>query len=176
MKKNPIGRIVVRRGSVAELAVPCIVDPTDPELSGKGLTDQAVQKAGGRKLVEACRKIGHLDVGEVAMTDGYQSDADHIIFTVGPQYTGKPQDLKDLAACYINILELVKEKDIHQVVIPAISCGGGDFPIEKAAPLAIETIRGWLKVNPDYSIVVFVIGIIPVVYEAYWQYLMDHPH
>ena len=41
MKKNPIGRIVVRRGSVAELAVPCIVDPTDPELSGKGLTDQA---------------------------------------------------------------------------------------------------------------------------------------
>lgn len=174
--KNPIGRIVVRRGSVAELNVPCIVDPTDPDLSGQGLTDQAIRKAGGKELIEACRKIGHLNTGEAVMTDGFHSDADHIIFTCGPKYTGKTQDMRDLAACYLNILELVKDHDLHQMVIPAISCGGGEFPIEKAAPLAIETIRSWINSHPDYPIIVFVIGIIPVVYEAYWQYLMDHPY
>lgn len=176
MSSNPRGRIVVRRGSVAELMVPCIVAPTDPDISGRGLTEKAVMKAAGSEFVEACHKVGHIDVSEAVMLDGYRSDADHIILAVGPQYTGKPEDFRNLAACYINILELVRENDIHDVVIPAISCGGGEFPIKKAAPLAIETIRAWLKHNPEYPIMVYVIGITASVYDEYWHYLMNHPY
>ena len=50
-----------------------------------------------------------------------------------------------LASCYRRALELAREHDARTVAFPSISTGIDGYPVERAAPLAVATVRAFLQ-------------------------------
>ena len=80
--------------------------------------------------------MGGCPTGEARITKGYNLAARHVIHTVGPVYSGKPQDKTLLTGCYQNSLKLATENNVHSLAFPAISCGVYGYPIALAAETA----------------------------------------
>lgn len=72
--------------------------------------------------------------------------------TVGPIYSGAETDALLLRNCYWNSLELARMNNIHSIAFPAISTGVYRYPLEEATKIALNTVTGWLRTNPDYGI------------------------
>ncbi|KAG0021318.1 O-acetyl-ADP-ribose deacetylase macrod1 [Podila clonocystis] len=81
------------------------------------------------------------------MTGGYNLPAKHVIHTVGPQ-DGHAGTLK---RCYLRTLEIVKENKLKSVAFCCISTGIYGFDNEKAANVALKTVREWLDANEDFG-------------------------
>jgi len=66
----------------------------------------------------------------------------HVIHTVGPVWEGGSHGEDDiLASCYRRSLQVADELTARSVAFPAIATGVYGFPPERAAKIAVETIR-----------------------------------
>jgi O-acetyl-ADP-ribose deacetylase (regulator of RNase III) len=83
------------------------------------------------------------------ITEGYNLPAKNIIHVVGPVINGKvgAKQKQELADCYINSLNLCKEKNLKSIAFCCISTGVFHFPNNIAAEIAVETVTNWLASN-----------------------------
>jgi len=65
-----------------------------------------------------------------------------VIHTVGPVYSGVEHDRESLASCHTSSLRVADELGATTVAFPAISTGAYGYPLEEAAPVAVEAVRG----------------------------------
>ena len=122
-----------------------IVNPTDKWLSGSGGTDYAVHEAAGEELDEACKKIADLQVGTVAVTDGYRLPCRHIFHTVGPIWHGGSNNEEVLLrSCYLSSLLKAKKMNLSSIAFPLISSGTFGFPKDRVLRIAIDAISDFL--------------------------------
>ena len=88
--------------------------------------------------------------GRAKLTEGYNLPARYVLHTVGPvvgrQTTAR--DRADLASCYRSCLELALSHDCRTVAFPSISTGVYRFPLDRAAPIAVGAVRGFLASHP----------------------------
>ena len=157
MEKQILDKIEIRQGDITKLAVDALVNAANSSLLGGGGVDGAIHRAAGPELVKECRTLGGCPTGEAKITKGYNLAARHVIHTVGPVYSGKPQDKALLTGCYQNSLKLVAEYNLHSIAFPAISCGVYGYPIEKACKIAVDTTCSFLKDNKSIEKVVFML-------------------
>ncbi len=108
--------------------------------------------------------------GEAKITGGYNLPARYVIHTVGPIYSGKPQDKTLLTACYQNSLNLATEKGITSLAFPAISCGVYGYPIEDACRVAVDTTGKFLQHNQTIEKVIFML-FSPEDLKVYQEYI-----
>lgn len=113
----------------------------------------------GVELREKCYQImkaqGHEEpTGEAKITPGYNLPARYVIHTVGPivsgWLTGKDKEL--LASCYRSVLSTASGHQLESVAFCCISTGVFHFPQDKAAEIAVSTVRGWLDEHPETSV------------------------
>lgn len=162
-----MGKILLYRGDITTLECDAIVNAANRSLIGGGGVDGAIHKAAGPKLLEECRSLGGCNTGEAKITKGYNLKAKYVIHTVGPIYSGKPDDKTDLANCYINSLNTAREKDIHSIAFPAISTGVYGYPPEEAAHISMEAIKKWMNENEDYYIQIILVSFNEITYNLY---------
>ncbi len=159
MNKNLDDKIDIVRGDITKLKVDAIVNAANTTLLGGGGVDGAIHRASGPKLLAECRTLGSCAPGEAKITHGYNLPARHVIHTVGPVWTGGSRgEAETLANCYRNSLRVAVENKIKTIAFPAISCGAYRYPVEKAAQIALETIRDFLTTKGKIDKVIFVIA------------------
>lgn len=151
------GRVIITKGDITAFDVDAIVNAANKTLLGGGGVDGAIHRAAGPQLLEECRTLGGCETGEAKITRGYRLPARHVIHTVGPVWHGGKSGEDDLlASCYRNSLSLAVENGLATVAFPSISTGAYGFPIRRAAPIALRTVKEVLEANPSLRVVYFV--------------------
>ncbi len=157
MNKEILDKLEVRQGDITTLAVDAIVNAANQSLLGGGGVDGAIHRAAGPQLLEMCRTLGGCPTGEARITKGYNLPARFVVHTVGPVYSGKPEDSRLLTNCYANSLKLAVENNVKSIAFPAISCGVYGYPVEDACKIAVDTTVDFLKSNPGLEKTVFIL-------------------
>lgn len=136
---------------ITRLSVDAIVNAANRTLLGGGGVDGAIHRAAGRRLREACEALPEVEpgvrcpTGEARITPGFDLPARHVIHTVGPVWRdGRHGEPERLAACYRNSLRLAAEHGLSDIAFPAISCGVYGYPVERAADVAVHSLRATL--------------------------------
>lgn len=150
-------RIQIALDDITKLKVDAIVNAANSTLLGGGGVDGAIHRAAGSKLLEECRNLNGCNTGEAKITKGYNLPAKFVIHTVGPVWHGGNKNEDELLAnCYRNSLKVAKQNDIKTIAFPAISTGIYGFPSERAAKIAVNTVKGILKKDHSIASVIFV--------------------
>lgn len=149
------------RGDITKQDTDAIVNAANSSLLGGGGVDGAIHRAGGPVILEECMKIrsrqGGCKTGEAVITSGGNLPAGFVIHTVGPVWNGgKKKEDELLAACYANSLQLAAENGIRTISFPNISTGIYHFPKDRAAKIAVATVKSFLEKNEKIEKVVFV--------------------
>lgn len=149
------------KGDITKIQVDAIVNAANTSLLGGGGVDGAIHRAGGSAILEACKKIrskqGGCAVGAAVITTAGNLPAKYVIHTVGPVWNqGKSREEELLASAYRSSLQLAVENQVSSIAFPNISTGIYRFPKQRAAEIAIATVRAFLEENSGIEKVVFV--------------------
>jgi len=149
-------RLEVHVGDITRLAVDAIVNAANARLLGGGGVDGAIHQAAGPGLLEECRTLGGCETGSCRVTGGHGLPARYVIHCVGPVWGGGGGGEDDLlAGCYRTAVRLAGARDLTSIAFPAISTGVYRFPADRAADIAVATVRETLGAAPSLERVVF---------------------
>lgn len=154
-------KIEIQKGDITKIKVDAIINAANTSLLGGGGVDGVIHRAGGKEILEDCRKIiakqGGCKVGEAVITTGGKLPSIFVIHTVGPVWNnGNKSEEENLKKCYLNSLKLAVENKCKTIAFPSISTGIYKFPKDKAAKIAIETISNFLNENLEIEKVILV--------------------
>ncbi len=167
--------IRMKQGDITRVSdIDAIVNAANKSLLGGGGVDGAIHRAAGPKLLEECRTLHGCDTGDAKLTGAYDLPCKYVIHTVGPVWGGgNRREAELLANCYKNSLRVALENGIRSVAFPSISTGAYRFPLEKAAKIAVSTVRGFAEEHPDKLDLVEWILFDKRTFDAYEMALKD---
>ena len=140
------------QGDITKTTADVICNAANARLVGGGGVDGAIHRAGGPSIMAELDGIraqnGGCPTGSAVATGAGNLDAKWVFHAVGPVYSDGPRDALLLSSAYATCMGLAKEKECTSIAFPSISTGVYGYPLEKAAPVAIETIRQALEGSP----------------------------
>jgi O-acetyl-ADP-ribose deacetylase len=140
-------RIVLVQGDITAEEVDAVVNAANSSLMGGGGVDGAIHRKGGPAILEECRRIraetwpDGLPTGMAVATTAGNMTARWVIHTVGPVFSKSEDRSHLLASCHTESLKVADELGAGVVAFPAISTGVYGYPLERAAPVAVDAVR-----------------------------------
>lgn len=151
-------RICLVRGDITREETDAIVNAANSRLAGGGGVDGAIHRAGGHRIMDECRAIGHCPTGGAVITTGGDLGARHVIHAVGPIYKdGKRNESALLESAYRTSLALALERGLRSVAFPSISTGAYGYPVDEAAVVALCAVISFARKNKGLDLVRFVL-------------------
>ncbi|MBO6262683.1 MAG: protein-ADP-ribose hydrolase [Clostridia bacterium] len=147
--------IAVWKGDITTLKVGAIVNAANSRMLGcfapcHYCIDNAIHTFSGIQLRSECydimkRQGKEEPTGKAKLTRAYNLPCDYVLHTVGPIVYGEvtKKEENELASCYESCLTLAEENGIKSVAFCCISTGVFSFPNEKAAEIAVKTVKGY---------------------------------
>lgn len=159
--------IYLWKGDITTLRCDAIVNAANSGLLGcfcpnHGCIDNAIHTFAGVQLRLACAELmkrqGREEpAGQAKITPGYNLPCKYVLHTVGPIVRGRltEKDEKLLEACYRSCLELAEKNQVRSIAFCCISTGEFHFPNEKAAEIAVRTVRQYREQTKSQMEVIF---------------------
>ena len=158
--------LTIWQGDITRLKVDAIVNAANAQALGcwaplHNCIDNCIHSAAGIQLRKECadKMQGRLlATGDAFITQGYNLPARHVIHTVGPIIPdGIPtkEQEEQLAQCYRSCLDLAEQNGLESIAFCCISTGVFHFPNQRAAEIAIETVKSY----PRHSLKTIVFNV-----------------
>lgn len=155
------------QGDITTLRCDAVVNAANSGMTGcyvpnHRCIDNCIHSFSGMQLridcAELMRKQGHEEeTGKAKITKAYNLPCRYILHTVGPIICGPltKADCELLAGCYRSCLELAAERHLESVAFCCISTGEFHFPNDKAAQIAVDTVKEFMQKETSVKKVVF---------------------
>ena len=141
------------RGDITTLQCDGIVNAANSGLLGcfypnHRCIDNAIHTYAGVQLRLACARLMNAqgqaeEAGKAEITPAFNLPSHYVLHTVGPIIRGHVthQDCNLLASCYRSCLKSAEQNDLKSIAFCCISTGEFHFPNDKAAQIAIQTVK-----------------------------------
>jgi len=162
--------IELKLGDITAIPVDAIVNAANTSLLGGGGVDGAIHRKGGSDIFEDCVVLstqhGGCKVGEAVYTRAGKLPAKYVVHTVGPiWYGGVKNEENLLKSCYIKSLQLANKLGATTISFPNISTGVYRFPKEKAAQIALQSVKDYEEIVANAQTASSVTTVIFVCFE-----------
>ena len=159
--------ICLWKGDITTLRCDAIVNAANSGMTGcyvpcHGCIDNCIHTYAGIQLRQACAAImreqgREEETGRAKITSGYNLPCNYVLHTVGPIIAGRPtmRDEELLASCYRSCLELAERYSVKSVAFCCISTGEFHFPNDRAAEIAVRTVKEYRTENQSDIQVIF---------------------
>lgn len=177
--------IYLWQGDITRLAVDGIVNAANSGMTGcyqpcHNCIDNCIHTYAGIQLRNYCQvlmdKQGYEEAtGQAKITPGFNLLCKYVLHTVGPIVQGRLTEEHErlLTACYESCLKLAEENGLKSIAFCCISTGVFMFPNERAAQIAVKTVREYRK-NTNSGIEVIFNVWKDIDYEIYRELLGEH--
>ena len=161
------GNMYLWQGDITRLKVDAIVNAANSGMTGcwqpcHACIDNCIHTFAGIQLRAVCadimQKQGHEEpTGSAKITPAFNLPCKYVIHTVGPIVQGRLQKKHEeqLASCYRSCLELAEAHNVKSIAFCCISTGVFMFPNERAAEIAVDTVRNYYEKTDSGMKVVF---------------------
>lgn len=131
----------VIQGDIAAQQADALVNAAGTSLKmGSGVAGALRRGAGGDINAEAMSN-GPVDLGEVAVTDAYDLDAEYVIHAAAmPHYGDGQATTESIRDATANTLAKADELECESIVIPILGTGVAGFDFERGAELICSVI------------------------------------
>ena len=140
--------IKIWQGDITRLEVDAIVNAANSALLGCFIPlhkciDNAIHSAAGLQLRDACNKIsnGNEPTGQAKITPAFNLPSKFVI------HAPNISEENLLASCYNSCLEIAKKYRLKSIAFCCISTGEFHFPNQRAAEIAVDTVKKFLQKN-----------------------------
>lgn len=159
--------LYIWQGDITTLRCDAIVNAANSGMTGcyvpnHACIDNCIHTFAGMELRWTCAEImerqGHEEpTGSAKITPAFNLPCRYVLHTVGPIVQGRltARDCGLLKSCYRSCLSLAKEYGLKSVAFCCISTGVFRFPADKAAEIAVETVREFQAENTGIEKVIF---------------------
>jgi O-acetyl-ADP-ribose deacetylase (regulator of RNase III) len=95
--------------------------------------------------------------GQAKITPAFNLPCEYVIHTVGPIVSGRltKEHEQLLASCYESCLKLADENQVESIAFCCISTGVFMFPNDRAAQIAVQTVKQYKQKNSSQIKVIF---------------------
>ena len=155
------------QGDITTLGVDAIVNAANSGMTGcyvpcHGCIDNAIHTFAGVQLRLECAELMAKQgcpepTGQAKITQAYNLPCRYVLHTVGPIVHGAltKEHEQQLASCYRSCLDLAWENHCRSLAFCCISTGEFHFPNQRAAEIAVETVKAWQAQHTGELEVVF---------------------
>lgn len=165
--------IYLWQGDITRLKADAIVNAANSGMTGcyqpnHACIDNCIHTFAGIQLRLECAKIMEKQgfpepTGQAKITSGYNLPCKYVLHTVGPIINRTafgweeltPEHCRQLVSCYQSCMELAEQNDCGSIAFCCISTGVFHFPNEKAAEIAVRTVKGYREKTGSKMEVVF---------------------
>lgn len=145
------------QGDISKLRCGAIVNAANSDMVGcfipcHNCVDNIIHTYSGVQLRWECAQIINkmgcgLSTGAAKITKAYNLPCQHVLHTVGPTIFNEltQNDEEALASCYRSCLDLAQQNNVESVAFCCISTGVFRFPNQRAAEIAVHTVRQYLQ-------------------------------
>lgn len=159
--------IYLWKGDITLLACDAIVNAANSALLGcfypcHTCIDNAIHSAAGIQLRLACNELMQKQgqeeaTGQAKITEAFNLPCKYVLHTVGPIISGDitEKDCALLASCYRSCLEQAEAHSVKSLAFCCISTGEFRFPNEKAAEIAVRSVRNYKEQTQSDMEIIF---------------------
>lgn len=147
--------IYLWQGDITTLRCDAIVNAANSRMLGcfvpcHGCIDNAIHTFAGVQLRLACAELMERqgreeETGKAKITPAFNLPCQYVLHTVGPIVYGRltRREEQQLASCYRACLELAGQNGIKTIAFCCISTGEFHFPPNRAAEIAVQTVKNY---------------------------------